>query len=106
MDMSKAALPPINAPISERDRQHPRFLEYMRYRNGMIRLMVNCGSFESWLRGTLETEDTSDVVFKTKPGATLAHGWYKHKFSYSKKGGRELTARIGPFKTENEAKAA
>lgn len=49
MDMSAAALPPRLGHYSEKDRQHPRFNEYMAYRQGMIRLMVDCSAFSDWL---------------------------------------------------------
>lgn len=49
MDMSKAALPPRYIPISEEDRNHPRFNEYMVWRGNMSRLMVEASSFADWL---------------------------------------------------------
>lgn len=49
MDMSAAALPPIQPPISEKDRQHPLFGEYQNHRASMSRLLVQADSFSSWL---------------------------------------------------------
>lgn len=115
MDMSRAALPPVNAPINESDRKHPRFREYMEYRNGMARLMVNCESFENWLRSRLAEENCAPVVFQVRPWKVpvcerpdgwLSPGWYKHLFSYSKTNGREVTERLGPFVTREEAESA
>ena len=51
MDISKAALPPIQPHISAADRAHPRFPEYANYRAGMSRLLVEASSFKDWLRG-------------------------------------------------------
>lgn len=51
MDMSRAALPPIQPHISEADRAHPRFAEYKSYRSSCDRLMIDADSFPQWLRG-------------------------------------------------------
>lgn len=39
---------------------------------------------------------------KTQPGASLAHGWYKHKFAP----GHKLIARLGPYASQEETEAA
>lgn len=49
MDMSKAAMAPIQPAINEADRKHPQFAEYMSYRSAMSRLMVEAQSFQDWL---------------------------------------------------------
>lgn len=49
MDISPAALPPIQPHISKADREHPLFNEYMSYRSAMSRLLVEASSFQNWV---------------------------------------------------------
>lgn len=49
MDISAAAMPPIQPFITASDRAHHRFPEYMTYRHGMNRLLVQADSFANWL---------------------------------------------------------
>ena len=102
MEISRAALPPIQPNISATDRAHPRFGEYLNYRAAMSRQLVEADSFSSWLRQTIEAETPHDVVFKTGPQATMAHGWYKRKIGLNHKS----LALYGPFDTKAEAEAS
>lgn len=47
--MSKAALPPIQPSVSERDRLHPLFPTYDAYRAGMSCKLLEADSFSGWL---------------------------------------------------------
>jgi|ERR1019366_2515199 hypothetical protein len=49
MDISPACSPPIQPHISDADRSHLFFAEYMRYRSSMSRLLVEADSFSDWL---------------------------------------------------------
>lgn len=49
MDMSKAAMAPIQPPISASDRAHPLFSAYSLHRAACNRLMVQADSFTGWL---------------------------------------------------------
>lgn len=49
MDMSAAALPPRQPHIPENARSHPDFMEYMSYRSGCNRLMIDASRWEDWL---------------------------------------------------------
>ena len=106
MDMSAAALPPIQPALSKADKEHARIGEYQQYRSSMNRLMVEALSFPAWLRQTEEAEDRYhnglSVVFHTQPGAALQQGWYRNDFA-------PITGkctRHGPFETEIEAHEA
>lgn len=111
MEMSKACLPPRQPYISEEERKHPRFNEYMRYRNGMSMQLVQACSFKNWLRQTEDYERPKVAVFQVKPWTVpecdrpegwLSPGWYKHVFAPR----HQLTDRFGPFKTKEEADAS
>lgn len=49
MDMSAAALPPRQPHIPDAARSHPDFHEYMAYRSGCNRLMIDASRWEDWL---------------------------------------------------------
>lgn len=102
MDISPACLPPIQPPVPEDAKRHPRFQEYLRYRAGLAALLVEAASFYLWLHNVEENESYMDIVFQTQPGASLAPGWYKHKFAP----GHKLIARLGPYASQEEAEAA
>lgn len=106
MDISAAALPPIQPAISSADRKHPRFREYQNYRAGMSAKLLEADAFSLWLRNIEEREDElangREVVFHAQPGATLPDGWYKHKFAP----GTGKMTRHGPFATSDQASAA
>lgn len=59
-EMSPAAEPPRQPPISEADKKHPRFAEYMIYRGAMIRQLVEASSFPDWLRQA--ERDTGELM--------------------------------------------
>ena len=48
--MSESCLPPQHAPLDPADAKHPRYQEYLRYRDAMERQLVTCGTFQNWLR--------------------------------------------------------
>lgn len=50
MDMSPAALPPIQPDIRESDRLHPLFVLYQQHRNVCTLNLLECESFADWLR--------------------------------------------------------
>lgn len=50
MDMSAAALPPIQPRISDADRANPLFPEYQRHRSFCDRQMIDAPRFTDWLR--------------------------------------------------------
>lgn len=103
MDMSAACTAPTHATITKFAETHPRFAEYLRYRSAMSRQMVSCGSFEGWLAGVEEYERGKRIVFQvTSDKAILAPGWYINVFAPRK----QNPQTFGPFKTEEEAKAA
>lgn len=66
--ISKAALPPIQPPISAADRQHPLFPVYQQYRSSMSNLLVEASAFRDWLyqyeREQRETVFTQHPRFK------------------------------------------
>lgn len=49
MNMSKAALPPRQPLILEKDRKHPLFAAYEQHRSSCNRLLVEASSFADWL---------------------------------------------------------
>ena len=49
MDISPAAQPPIQPPVSDKDREHPRWRQYEAHRNFCIQKMITANSFEGWL---------------------------------------------------------
>lgn len=49
MDMSAAALPPIQPHISDADRAHPLFAEYRQHRSFCDRQMIDAPRFSDWL---------------------------------------------------------
>lgn len=111
MDISAAALPPIQPSISDAEKRHPRFNEYMAHRSAMSALLVTALSFDGWLCQTEETERAKEVVFNVnwdhvppseRPDGALAAGWYKHRFAP----GHRLIERIGPFAAKLEAEMA
>ncbi len=111
MDISAAALPPIQPAILPAHQRHPRFSEYQRYRSSMASLLVTACSFDSWLRQREEDESYKEAVFEVDWSNNperdyypdrLADGWWKQRFAP----GHKLVARHGPFATKAEAEAA
>lgn len=51
MEMSKAAIAPVQPHISDTVRAHPLFPLYRQHRSSMTMLLVQCASFEDWLYG-------------------------------------------------------
>lgn len=49
MEMSKAALPPRQPAITDRDRAHPLFPLYQQHRSACSRLLVEASAFRDWL---------------------------------------------------------
>ena len=49
MNMSKAALPPIQPRISDKDRLHPLFNLYQQYRSSCSMNLIEANSFDNWL---------------------------------------------------------
>lgn len=49
MKMSKAALPPQQPVINEKDRAHPLFAEYQRHRASCVNQLVSVDAFADWL---------------------------------------------------------
>ena len=47
--ISKAALPPIQPTVSERDKAHPLYPQYSAYRASMSNKLVQADSFNDWL---------------------------------------------------------
>lgn len=102
MNMSNACLPPIQPEANESERQHPRYGQYRQYVSALSRQLVTAQSFSTWLASIEEFKRGKSVVFHTVPGASLAHGWYKHIFH----AGQIHPVRLGPFSTEAAAQAA
>lgn len=90
MDISAAALPPIQPHISEQDRKHHRFGAYQDYRSGMCRLLVEADSFKDWLNKS----DFNDMC-----DSWVAHPRYKEfmKWMVENQGGARKT--YGAFPT-------
>lgn len=61
MDISAAALPPIQPAISAGDRAHPLFSDYQQYRNSMNRLLVEASSFKDWLRAVNRQKSDNEI---------------------------------------------
>ena len=107
MDISAAALPPIQPVPSRSEREHPRFRDYQHYVASCGCKLITAMNFGLWLRETERTEweaqNWEDHCFEvTKPGAALALGWWKHRFAP----GHKLSNRFGPFRTRAEAEAS
>lgn len=56
MELSAACTMPPHAALDERDADHPRYGEYLRYRAAMTAQLVYCPSFTDWLRHAEESE--------------------------------------------------
>jgi hypothetical protein len=68
MDMSPAALPPIQPPILDKDRQHPLFSTYMATRSWFASKLLQAPAFQDWLyqreRDAREREQMQHPRFK------------------------------------------
>lgn len=62
MQMSKAALPPIQPRISEEDRKHSLFSEYERWRASMSMQLVRADAFPDWLRQRAHKEEADRIL--------------------------------------------
>jgi hypothetical protein len=102
MNISSACRPPVQPDVKGSERQHPRYGQYRQYVSALSRQLVAAPPFSTWLSNVEEFEQGKSVVFHTVPGATLAHGWYKHIFHP----GTIHPVRLGPFNTEGDAQAA
>lgn len=54
MDMSAAALPPIQPRIPDEARAHPEYSAYLSYRSSCNRLMIEASRWEDWLHQRAE----------------------------------------------------
>jgi hypothetical protein len=103
MKMSNACTPPIQPEVTNDERQHPRYSEYLRYRAAISAQLVTCTTFSRWLEDTERDEKGFWTVFEvTSPKAQLAAGWYRNVFGPK----RCLIKCLGPFDTQSEAEAA
>lgn len=64
MNMSKAALPPIQPHVSDADRAHYLFPVYQAYRNAMSVRLVEADSFATWLA--------------SRESEAIAAQWHRH----------------------------
>lgn len=99
MDIRQGCTAPSQPAVSNAERMHPRYNEYLGYRSAMNRQLVTGLSFRSWLDSTERTEKGYSVVFHVLPGAELVPGWYRHDFAPR----TARMTRFGPFTTEAEA---
>lgn len=60
--MSKAAMPPIQPHISDEDRKHPQFKDYLIYRAVCSSQLITASSFRDWLHGKLFAQVWDDWV--------------------------------------------
>lgn len=97
---------PKQPTASDAEREHPRFLEYTRYRNALDAQLVTAISFRLWLSETEKEENGHSVVYQvTSTEALLTPGWYKNVFPPKRaRKGRLIT--YGPFATKQEAEQA
>lgn len=102
MNISAACLPPIQPPVSDVERQHPRYREYETYRAALSRQLVTAPLFSTWLRSREQFENGFECVYEVTPGARLRPGWYKNKFPPRERD----PIHFGPFATKAEAEAA
>lgn len=49
MNMSRAALPPIQPPVYPADRKHPDYAAYSRYRSACNLNLIEASRFDDWL---------------------------------------------------------
>jgi len=108
MDISAAALPPIQPVCTPAEKRHPRYPEYRNYVSSVGTLLVTALTFEGWLYQTEDNESYKEVVFNVnwdrvppseRPDDALTSGWYKNRFAP----GHKLVERTGPFPTKIEA---
>lgn len=101
MDISKAALPPIQPLIQLADRNHPLFPTYMQYRAGCSRMLVAADGFRDWLgqyeRNLVHSAAATDPKYpafldwmhKNQGGARKCPaGCFPHNFYFWIEGGR------------------
>jgi hypothetical protein len=106
VNISSACIPPTHATISDGDRAHPRFNEYLSYRSAMTCQLVRCDSFESWLRQQEDFERGQTTVFqageKCDPGVFVPLAWYVRITAPRS----QRSQVLGPFNCEGAARAA
>lgn len=101
MDMSKAAMAPIQPTISASDRAHPLFAAYGLHRAACNRLMIEASRFSDWLyqyESNLKNEaaarrpeyaDFRQWMIENQGGArTCPAGSFPHNFYFWIDGGR------------------
>lgn len=78
MNMSKAALPPRQPPISDRDRAHPLFPEYQRHRSSAAINLIEASSFQDWLYQ--RERNAADAAAADHPDFPAFQAWMRqHK---------------------------
>lgn len=107
MDISRAALPPIQPTTTAAEKAHPRFAEYRSYVAACGLQLIAASEFALWLKETerreWEAKHWEDHCFEvTSPHASMARGWWKNRFAP----GHKLAAQFGPFPTRAAAEAA
>lgn len=60
--ISPAALPPVQPLISEAQRKHAMFNDYMNYRANMSRLLLQADSFSEWLAQSTDQADRNNAA--------------------------------------------
>lgn len=101
MEMSKAAIAPVQPPISKADEAHPLFPIYRRYRSSMTILLVQASSFGDWLYSYEQDLTSKEFAAHARYPEFLAWmrankggarqcpaGNFPHNFSYWLEGGR------------------
>ncbi len=83
MHISKAALPPIQPYISEKDKTHPLFKLYEQHRSSCSSLLIEASSFEGWLY-QYERNLASDAAAK-RPEYPAFLAWCRETKSGSRK---------------------
>jgi len=100
MNISVACEYPVQPEVRDEDRRHPRFAEYLRYRDAFARQLVTAPTFAMWLQQHEAFEHERVFVFQVQPGEEIAPGWYVNFFP-------PLThepEQFGPYPTEERAR--
>lgn len=83
--------------VTEKNKAHPRYKEYVRYRHALAAQLVTAAPFESWLRQ--KEYNGGEYVYQNKE--TLKWGWH-----ILDKNRQKIAGEYANYPTEKEARTA
>ncbi len=96
MDMSKAALPPIQPRVCDADRSHPLFTKWQSYHFWCSRKLIQADDFKSWL-GQIEAQEYT-AKWEAHPQYPSFLKWMREN-----QGGAKRKGNPGNFPTNFQA---